>query len=456
MVTYLLTPANASATTADVCVAAVSLNEPPQAPANAFLEERSSGRRTPVGGWDQWLVPDASAGMLSARVQLSGFAPRTVHPIDLVVDSAIVADATVTTLPDRLPVIGDKPFTIMLGSCFYVPGDNGRVGRRFAALPSDLRPDVKFLCGDQVYLDAPFYRFLVPRTRQGLAESFLERYWDTWAQPGAGAGPGFRDVLKRGATFFTADDHEFWNNAPFPSFAVNTWTAGGRDAWWTLASGLFNAFQTPGSPASQQLAVGDLSIFVADTRISRAADRTTFIEPAAMQALATWAAGLTSPGVLVVGQPVFAREAGWSGRVADWNLPDFEQYATLCRILLTAPQSIVMLTGDVHYGRVAQLSTIDGHELLEIIASPMSLVAAGGNREWKSSPALFPDAPIPGVVQTPIRSLATWQRAEDHFVTLELWQEGQRLQMRVRTWETSPNSSTPSTPVFEYGLLRRM
>jgi hypothetical protein len=116
----------------------------------------------------------------------------------------------------------------------------------------------------------------------------------------------------------------------------------------------------------------------------------------------------------------------------------------------------VLLTGDVHYGRVAQIATIEGHELIEIIASPMSLVAGGGNREWKTSPSLFPDVPIPGVVQTPIRSLATWQRAADHFLTLELWQEGARLQMRVRTWETAPNSGTPSGPVFEYGLLRRM
>jgi hypothetical protein len=452
--THLLTPAAASATTADVCAAVVSVNGRPTPPVSAWLESRGSGQRTPIAAWREWLVPDGSAGVLSARLQLNGLAPRSEDQIDLYVDGALASTALVSTLPDRLPTVGEKPLTMMLGSCFCVAEDQaGRAGRRFATLPGGLRPDLKLLCGDQVYLDAPFYRFLLPHSRQRLAESFLERYRDTWTQ--SGDREGFRQVLSTGPAFFTADDHEFWNNAPFPSFAVDTWSANKRRAWWDTAAALFDAFQTTGGAPVQQVDIGDLSVFIADTRITRRGDRTTFLDPAGMQALTAWAAGLSSPGVLVIGQPVFAKKAGWRGHIADWNLPDFDQYRELCAALLGAPQSIVLLTGDVHYGRVATARTTSGHELIEIIASPMSLVTAGGSREWKPAPALFPHEALPGLVQANITSESTWQRAADHFLTLELWQEGGRLEIKVRTWETAPDADTPSSPVFEYALQRR-
>jgi hypothetical protein len=452
--TYLLTPGAATSTTAELSAALLALDERPRPPAATWIEERRTGRRTPIASWDEWLVPDASAGVLSARVTLTGLASRARETVDLVVDDAIVASAEATAMPDRLPGVGEKPLTIMLGSCFCAAEDRiGRVGRRFATLPGALVPDLKLLCGDQVYLDAPFHQFLRPHSRQGLAETFLRRYHDTWTQ--SGDDQGFRQVLSTAAALFTADDHEFWNNAPFPSFAVNTWTSGGRRAWWDLSSALFAAFQNPQSSAVRQVDVGVLSLFMADTRVHRGGDRRTFLEPAEMQALKNWCGTLAWPGVLVLGQPAFAAKAGWRGHIADWNLPDFDQYAELCEAVLGAPQAVIMVTGDVHYGRVAQVLTSAGHEVLEVIASPMSLVTAGGAREWKSTPAMFPDEAIPGLVRHPIQPLATWQRAADHFLTLEFWQAGDRLEMRIRTWETTPDAGTPAAPVFEYAIQRR-
>jgi len=437
-------------------VAAMSLGAAPVRPATAWIEERRSGRRTSVDAWDEWLAPNGRAGVLTRRVQLQGLQPRAREPIDLYIDGTLAASAVVTTLPDRLPTVGEKPFTIMLGSCFCAAEDRaGRAGRRFATLPGGLTPDMKLLSGDQVYLDAPFYQFIARRNSQSLAETFLRRYYDTWTQ--SGDEQGYRQVLASGATFFTADDHEFWNNAPFPSsFSTSTWTSGGRKAWWDLAAGLFRALQSPGPSAVQQIDVGKLSVFVADTRMTRSADRKTFLDPAGMQQLEAWCAGLTFPGLLLVGQPIFAKSSGWRGRIADWNLPDFEQYRQLCKVLLDAPQPIVILTGDVHYGRVSQVHTAAGHELLEIIASPMSLVTAGGAREWKAPPPTFPDEAMPGIVQRPIEALASWQRAADHFLTLEVWQEGGRLGLRARTWETAPGAGTPGAPVFAHFLQRRM
>ena len=81
---------------------------------------------------------------------------------------------------------------------------------------------------------------------------------------------------------------------------MNTWTAGGRATWLDLARGLYSALQSPGG-AVQEFAVGELSFFVADTRINRSGDRTTFLTDADMDRLESWIGRLTFPGVLVVG-----------------------------------------------------------------------------------------------------------------------------------------------------------
>ena len=57
----------------------------------------------------------------------------------------------------HLPTFEEKPFTVLLASCFCKrEDDEGAVGRTYAQLPAGSRPDVKILCGDQVYLDDPW------------------------------------------------------------------------------------------------------------------------------------------------------------------------------------------------------------------------------------------------------------------------------------------------------------
>lgn len=431
-----------------------SRNARPSPPGRAMLEDTHTGRTWPIDRWDEWLVPDGRAGLAFSRTTIDGLTPASKQRINLRVDDRIVATATASTLPARIPAVDEPPLVLMLGSCFCAAEDkSGRAGAAFAGLPPALAPDLKILCGDQVYLDSPFYQFLIPHTPQGLAEIFLANYTNTWTQ--SGDRQGYTQVLGGGSNVFTSDDHEFWNNAPFPSFSVNTFLKKDRDAWWALASDLYAAFQTPATDGRvRRFDVGALSILVADTRIARSDDRTTLLPPADMAKVVSWIQGLQAPGILVVGQPLFAPKAGWAGCVKDWNLPDFEQYATLCRALLDAPQSILLLTGDVHYGRVSTALTHRGVELIEVIASPMSLVTGGGTPKWEAPPGLFPAEAIPGTAQIPITSLATWTRARNHFLTLELWQNGGRLCFRVRTWETRPDGTTPSHPVLEHTLQR--
>ena len=87
------------------------------------------------------------------------------------------------------------------------------MGRTYMNLPSAARPHIKFLCGDQVYLDDPWHDFLNPfRSRNWLEHRSFKIYLDNWSQQTAEGG--FGQLLKNGANFFSSDDHEFWNNAP--------------------------------------------------------------------------------------------------------------------------------------------------------------------------------------------------------------------------------------------------
>jgi hypothetical protein len=91
-----------------------------------------------------------------------------------------------------------------------------------------------------------------------------------------------------------------------------------------------------------------------------------------------WIQNLPGPGVLVVGQPVFSGKAGFlRGSFGDWNLPDYSQYGQLARLLVQSPHSIVILSGDVHYGRIAWCTPTSGGELIEVILQMMSALYAG-------------------------------------------------------------------------------
>jgi len=432
---FLAVPADVSARSARIWVG--STVEHPADPAQVWIEHPASGARWPVAAWQRWTVPgDAASFIRHDRVTLNGLRPHTRYPLVLKVGGAVHGQLEITTFPERLPAPGEPPFTILVGSCFCRMQDaSGRVGRTFAQLPGGAKPHMKLLVGDQVYLDSPWYRFTTPQTATGLGRGFLEHYVRTWSQ--RSDHQGFNHLLSAGANYFSADDHEFWNNGPYPSsFAVNTWTGGGRDSWWTQAQGLYRAFQSPASFATMN--VGALSIAMLDTRINRRADRSAFITAADIAAFERWVSDLTAPGMLVVGQPLFATKAGFRGRFADWNLPDFYQYSRLSKAILDSRQSIVVITGDVHYGRIATAPLRSGAELVEIISSPMALVDRTAGGSWQQAPERFPADPIPGVAGVQITNLTTWRRFANHFITLECTARGGGLNLRIRTWETEP------------------
>lgn len=384
-----------------------------------------------VEGWSNWATESGARRISFCRVLLTGLDPRRTYPLRLRVGRWVVADGSLTTLPDRLPVAGEKPFTVLLGSCFYRAEDReGAVGRQYALLPE--RPDIKILCGDQVYLDNPPGEFLVPRLRPGqwLEDRSFDAYAKTWTQ--SLAAGGFNELLKHGGNFFTSDDHEFWNNAPDRGLNVlgYTTTRAQRDTWYKIARKLFETFQTPQSFTGFR--VGPLSFCILDTRINRRPDRAALITDADLAGVRDWVAGLEGPGVLVLGQPLLAEE----GSKADWGLRDYPEFRRIVELLRSSEHWIVLLTGDVHFGRMAScpLRHDLGTRLVEIISSPMQLVPLAKGR-WRPAPEVF--APVTTADNF-------WTDEKNHFLTLEFWAaSASRVQLNVRYWPIDKAGSPP-------------
>ena len=244
---------------------------------------------TPIGAWDG-IVSAGRRSIRFRRLVIDGLLPRGRYRFELRLDGRVVSDAVATTLPERLPSLDERPFTIMLGSCFARAADGaGNAGRAYAQLPADVQPDIKILCGDQVYLDQPTPEFLVhTHTLDGLRERHLANYASAWDQTG-----GFRELLRAGGTYFSSDDHDFWNNAPNATvIARDTWSQDGRANWRDAARTMYDAFQRPIDRAPTTFTVGDLSVFVADTRLDRTEGTDAFATDAQLSAIETWIHGL--------------------------------------------------------------------------------------------------------------------------------------------------------------------
>jgi hypothetical protein len=432
-VDHLLVPHEASTTTARIWVGRFGADQP-------------VGLRLAVGpappspipaAWQPHVI-DGAVRLWSQRHVLTGLAPGQGQPVRLLDGDLEVASAVVTTLPERLPLLDERPFTCLLGSCFGWDGDPfGReVGAAVRQLPALHRPDVTFLCGDQVYLDAPFPRYLhhLPGG-EGLRLELFEKYRANWAPPDQGAG--YSELLRQGATYFTADDHELWNNAPNKTPVVlKTWFGPWRQEWYDAASELYDRFQSPSRIMS--FGVDRLSFLVADLRLDRAADRSRVQSDPDHRRVIAWIDGLPGPGVLVLGQPMLVAEAGWKGNIADWGLPDYRQYGPLVAAIQRSRHDIVVLTGDVHFGRVAGATLPSGANLYEVIASPFALVTPLLPQRWAAPPERFPASLLPGTVGCPVWSRDDYKVEADHFATVAFRDAGGRLVMHVTAWVIPP------------------
>jgi hypothetical protein len=192
---------------------------------------------------------------------------------------------------------------------------------------------------------------------------------------------------------------------------------------------------------------------VLDTRLARMRDRSQFVAPRELAALGAWVDALEGPGALVIGQPIFAEPAGWRGNFTDWGLADYDQYADLVRILMRARHDLLVLTGDVHFGRVSGCTLPSGASLVEVIASPFALVDPRVGGHWRPPPPVFPALPVAGVTQTAIWHNDAYRLATNQFATLEFSADGSRVLTSVKSWPIPPLGRAPtSTLVFQKPL----
>ncbi len=407
------------------------------------------------------------------RVELEGLDSHESYHAKLVVEDhnpvgidGRLRSCSFRTLPTELPEAGsESTFNILLGSCFYGPGDpNGMVGKTFAALPDGHRPHVKFLCGDQVYLDNPWYQTTFKwnwsyRQPGAFRKMLLDKYLANWTQS-AGENSGFNRLLTEGANYFCSDDHEFWNNAP--SFGgvglANTFSHGQRSWWFEEARKLFRVFQSRSS--LQGFEIGNLSMKVVDTRIDRDTAGIRFMLYENLQEAQDWLSSLKGPGVLVLGQPLLEADAiqTRTDKILsrfDKDLANYGQYAELKNSILCCPHSVVVLTGDVHFARVACLSPDSNGvtKFVEVVSSPMCLVPGPfGRGKSNGYQAALP------LDSKPINSMTPFgEEHRDNFATLQFSAVGNdEVRMKVSYWPilgSDQNISPEPVRDYEFKLI---
>lgn len=269
------------------------------------------------------------------------------------------------TVPRTLPKAG---LTLALASCYsddfkrhadYLKVLQGAAGYNplFA----------KLLVGDNVYVDVGVSGQDERTAFELTAERYVRHFWRS----------GYADVLAYLPTFTMWDDHEFWNN--FPEHQIWLPRSMGRSHGLFREAALagLKAFQSvlnPAPAARQGLSYGfdlpPLSLFALDLRAGRTMQKApapAMCSEAELDAFERWAAGLTGPGALIVGQPLWSSTGDWQ----DWNPPAFPaQFARIWKALAAAPWDIAILTGDVHHSRLLEIDVGPGRRVWEVVSSP--------------------------------------------------------------------------------------
>lgn len=292
-----------------------------------------------------------------------------------------IAPLRLPALPTELPADG---LTFVVGSCFWHDSDKeGHFADALKAVPAAWRPTFKLLIGDQVYLDWP--PDACPDTEGRAVEICGGRYEEYWGDP------AYREALASGPNFFTCDDHEFWNNYPERQPHIARSWQRHHEEYERACQTLYDLYQASANPGGRRwfrFRTGGVSFFVADTRSQRerfrSDGRAHFMPEAAWKDLEAWGRALTGPGVLVLGQPIFQEEGKWT----DHALSNFtDDYDRLWRVIeaTTAgqgtadgrPHDILVISGDIHTGRISVGRNAVGASVYELICSPSSMISPG-------------------------------------------------------------------------------
>jgi hypothetical protein len=399
------------------------------------------------------------------------------------------AETKIRALPARVAETGGSVH-VLLASCYYAQQANPANLRTTlqAALeniprrPAVSGADLAFFMGDQVYLDLPLAQD-VPQDRRGIFACFEAKYAANWRSCLA-------DFMRSAPHLNVADDHEFWNNYPYPyGLAANTKSAQGRQLWSAAAKRMIERYQH----ISQTFAfdVAPISFFVADGRSERdpSGNLGDTLTPASREALSAWVQRLNasdelSVGVYVTGQSMLSDpDPNATGSFADAVPTNYRDYDATLAILLGATRPLLLVTGDVHWGRVVRAAHPQRrHPIHEVIVSPLStvkdqrlralsvfrrVIGQGWGEDWDSVPPQEPPASL-GLVRTfktsrpfPIRPNCTIvaapsapnQRAlfrGEQLAVLSFQQSGGgRVSAKVVYWMVGPRPLRHEVPLFD-------
>jgi hypothetical protein len=420
-------------------------SEPPAAIVRLVIEA-AGGRRQVMELRPQWQLLPVGEGLdvWSCWRSIEGLSPDTRYTLRLAeADEAVI----VRTLPSAMPGPGEAPLRVLLGSCFDPRGHGASMLPGLVRRLEALTPHVKLLCGDQVYVDLPVMRRL-PTTDAGLRRFLLEKYRMSWAPRGAASASGYGDLLRVGANLLISDDHEFWNNFPFAAGHVPfTLDARNRASMTSLGRAFFQAFQADYAAAEglrcrHELRVGApddpraLEIFAIDGRFARTTTRAH--HPDDLAALVRWIDRLRGPGIIALSQPLFEPPQGnLRKKMIDAGIADFSDFDPLARALDRAPHDLLILSGDIHCGRIAAATGgASGRKIVEIVASPISLIPGTNFCDWPAFGA-FPPRAVSRVSRTlkvePLMPLVK----EDHVAMIELRRVGASLRVDVAYWRSN-------------------
>jgi len=379
---------------------------------------------------------DGNAARRAWLVGTSGLRKDQVYRIQIKDETAVSR-----TLPQ--PLKQGKPFTIGVASCFGSARGN-TVGLWHALLEHSYKDDnpIRFqvLCGDQVYMDLDARDSIL--WTDGLPSPW-GRYSEQWTKNDA-----FKNLLAIAPTLMMADDHEFWNNYPEGNSGMN-WVNNLRNVAPPQAAvsldRAFSVFQAalnadPGALSDPMtgpddvdtmlkdtartfdLDLGCLRVFVLDTRTARSwvlreddarfdtAVASRFTQHSWLTRLKVSLGASKTPVVLFLSQPLIEE----AGDLREANLPDFaSNYAELCDAIFASPHDILIVSGDIHWGRLYHMEKVRSNtpkqKVYEFISSPLSRI-----RSWKD----LAD-PDPKVVNrregkiTWVNGNASWLRCKD-------------------------------------------
>lgn len=403
--------------------------------------------------------------------------PRVQHRIVARAASSSSPELVVRSVPNSIP--SSDWLRILLTSCYHQAEDSaGLAARTCQNIPSAEHPDLTLLMGDQVYLDLPTLRNF-PDDEAQLAAQFEVDYRKNWDHDGGLAG-----ILDSAPSVCCPDDHEYWNNFPHSSPIIqNSFSELGRKRWKSAADQAFDAFQVA-APAQRgdgvEVDIAPLSVIVLDQRSHRHDDCSATLTPAGLAQLNAWVDRLISErkfGAVVTGQSLLDKPVGnFEGKVADRMLSNYGDYGAVVGALerlAKAGRPVLLLTGDVHWGRITAIKQGGRTRFYEIVCSPSSLVSTIGADQLKTLGAGFTaffggevnrwprhtEAPTPEPYFAPQVFGKTYttevlhKQQGDQLATLALRRAAGALEAKVTYYEIHESPKRP-VKTIPLGLLR--